>query len=148
MELSVVETVQQMACDMKLFACNRKPNQAAVRVATALASLIALVAASDLSLAAKVRPDQSVAVRPGGEPIMAIVSLHDQQITVYDDKGLIMRAPVSSGQKGPARRAAARIPCIAWLHPATLQLCRAPLWHNQGRHARDRRAQRRRACLD
>jgi L,D-transpeptidase catalytic domain len=100
MELSVVETVQQMACDMKLFACNRKPNQAAVRVATALASLTALVAASDLSLAAKLRTDQSVAVRPGGEPIMAIVSLHDQQITVYDDKGLIMRAPVSSGQKG------------------------------------------------
>jgi len=45
MELSVVETVQQMACDMKLFACNRKPNQAAVRVATALASLTALIAA-------------------------------------------------------------------------------------------------------
>ena len=85
---------------MKRFACNRKPNQAAVRVATALASLTALIAASDLSLAAKVRPDQSVAVRPGSEPIMAIVSLHDQQITVYDDKGMIMRAPVSSGQKG------------------------------------------------
>ena len=31
---------------------------------------------------------------------MAIVSLRDQQITVYDDKGWIMRAPVSSGQKG------------------------------------------------
>jgi len=85
---------------MKRFACNRKPNQAALRVATALASLTALVAASDVSLAAKVRPDQSVAVRPGSEPIMAIVSLHDQQITVYDDKGMIMRAPVSSGQKG------------------------------------------------
>jgi hypothetical protein len=31
---------------------------------------------------------------------MAIVSLRDQQVTVYDDKGWIMRAPVSSGQKG------------------------------------------------
>src|SRR5262249_62145919 len=28
------------------------------------------------------------------------VSLRDQQITVYDAKGRIMRAPVSSGQKG------------------------------------------------
>src|SRR5262245_62404922 len=31
---------------------------------------------------------------------MAIVSLRDQQISVYDAKGGIMRAPVSSGQKG------------------------------------------------
>jgi hypothetical protein len=31
---------------------------------------------------------------------MAIVSLRDQQITIYDAKGWIMRAPVSSGQKG------------------------------------------------
>ena len=31
---------------------------------------------------------------------MAIVSLHSQRITVYDAKGWIMRAPVSSGQKG------------------------------------------------
>ena len=85
---------------MKLLPCNRKHDRAAMRVATALASLTALVAASDLSLAAKVRPDQSVTAHPGGEPIMAIVSLHDQQISVYDDKGMIMRAPVSSGQKG------------------------------------------------
>ena len=31
---------------------------------------------------------------------MAIVSLHDQRITVYDAGGWILRAPVSSGQKG------------------------------------------------
>jgi hypothetical protein len=31
---------------------------------------------------------------------MAIVSLRDQQITVYDANGWIMRAPVSSGQEG------------------------------------------------
>ncbi len=31
---------------------------------------------------------------------MAIISLHDQQITIYDDQGWILRAPVSSGQKG------------------------------------------------
>jgi L,D-transpeptidase catalytic domain len=58
------------------------------------------MAASDLADAARLRAEQSVVSRPGGEPIMAIVSLRDQQITVYDDKGWIMRAPVSSGQKG------------------------------------------------
>ena len=31
---------------------------------------------------------------------MAIVSLRAQRITVYDANGWIMRAPVSSGQKG------------------------------------------------
>jgi hypothetical protein len=31
---------------------------------------------------------------------MAIVSLHNQRITVYDANGWILRAPVSSGQKG------------------------------------------------
>ena len=31
---------------------------------------------------------------------MAIVSLRNQRITVYDAKGWILRAPVSSGPKG------------------------------------------------
>src|ERR1700731_2152144 len=35
-----------------------------------------------------------------GEPIMAIVSLARQQVTIYDADGWILRAPVSSGQKG------------------------------------------------
>ena len=38
--------------------------------------------------------------RTPGEPIMAIVSLQRQQITIYDTKGWILRAPVSTGQKG------------------------------------------------
>ena len=42
----------------------------------------------------------SVDSRSPGEPIMAIVSLQRQQITVYDAKGWILRAPVSTGQKG------------------------------------------------
>ncbi len=43
---------------------------------------------------------QSIESRAAGEPIMAIVSLRNQRITVYDAKGWILRAPVSSGQKG------------------------------------------------
>jgi lipoprotein-anchoring transpeptidase ErfK/SrfK len=42
----------------------------------------------------------SVASRIAGEPIMAIVSLHNQRITVYHADGWILQAPVSSGQKG------------------------------------------------
>jgi len=45
-------------------------------------------------------PIESIESRSAGEPLMAIVSLRDQRITVYDAKGWILRAPVSSGQKG------------------------------------------------
>ena len=42
----------------------------------------------------------SVESRAIGEPIMAIISLRDQRITIYDAHSWILRAPVSSGQKG------------------------------------------------
>ena len=80
---------------------NVKPKQTGLCGAhLALASLVALMATSDFTDAASPRNDQFVVSRPAGEPIMAIVSLRDQQITVYDAKGWITRAPVSSGQKG------------------------------------------------
>jgi len=80
---------------------NPKHKLTGLRVAgLAFASLPALMAANDLTAAASVRNEQLVESRPAGEPIMAIVALRDQQITVYDAKGWIMRAPVSSGQKG------------------------------------------------
>ena len=65
-----------------------------------VASLAALIAANDVTGAASVQNEQSMELRSAGEPIMAIVSLRDQQITVYDANGWIMRAPVSTGQKG------------------------------------------------
>src|SRR5262249_53934779 len=84
-----------------------KHKQAGFRVAATFAGLAALIATIDPGYArtrndhaAKARNDESVATRPGGEPIMAIVSLRDQQITLYADKGPIRRALVSSGQKG------------------------------------------------
>jgi hypothetical protein len=85
---------------MKLSVSKPKHKRAGLRVTTALVSLAALISTNDFSEAAKLRNDQSAAMRPAGDPIMAIVSLRDQQITVYDDKGWILRAPVSSGQKG------------------------------------------------
>ena len=69
----------------------------------ALAALAALSAAQDdahARSAGGARSVESVESRPAGAPIMAIVSLRNQQITVYDAKGWILRAPVSSGQAG------------------------------------------------
>ena len=71
----------------------------------AVASLAAVIAAGDHAGAASgrtERPVASVESRIAGEPVeplMAIVSLGNQRITVYDANGWILRAPVSSGQK-------------------------------------------------
>jgi len=89
------------AAHMESQVFNPKHKQTGLRLAVlAFASFAALMAANDLTDAASLRKEQLVESRPVGEPIMAIVSLRDQQITVYDAKGRIMRAPVSSGQKG------------------------------------------------
>ncbi len=69
----------------------------------AIASVAAVIASGDHMDAASRRNESSVTAvesRTAGEPIMAIVSLRDQRITVYDKNGWILRAPVSSGQKG------------------------------------------------
>jgi hypothetical protein len=70
---------------------------------TAIASLAVVIAAENLAEAGSSRNErsiESVATRTAGEPIMAIVSLPSQRITIYDADGWILRAPVSSGQTG------------------------------------------------
>jgi hypothetical protein len=71
----------------------------------AIAGLAAMMAVGDHAGAANDRKERAPAFesRVAGEPVdpmMAIVSLRDQRITVYDAKGWILRAPVSTGQKG------------------------------------------------
>ena len=69
----------------------------------AVAALAVLIAAGGDARARggrSERPIESIQSRSAGEPIMAIVSLRSQRITVYDAKGWILRAPVSSGTKG------------------------------------------------
>jgi hypothetical protein len=71
----------------------------------AIASLAAVIMAGDHAGAANGRKERAAAFesRIAGEPvepIMAIVSLRNQRITVFDAKGWVLRAPVSSGQKG------------------------------------------------
>jgi hypothetical protein len=71
----------------------------------ALAGLALLISAGDYANAASARskrPVQFVESRSGGDPIMAIVSLRNQRITVYDADGWILRATVSSGHNGRA----------------------------------------------
>jgi hypothetical protein len=83
-----------------------KPNHARIGpqgARLAIASLLTLIAAIDPADATSGRRQRSVEFidsRTAGEPVIAIVSLRSQQITVYDAKGWIVRAPVSSGQKG------------------------------------------------
>src|SRR5438270_5182839 len=69
----------------------------------AVAGLAVLIAAGDDAHARGGRSErliEAIQSRSAGEPVMAIVSLRSQRITVYDPKGWILRAPVSSGTKG------------------------------------------------
>src|SRR2546423_2446879 len=83
---------------------NPKRKQTRLRSARlALAALAALIAAGDQADEMERGGDRavkSIEQRTAGEPIRAIVSLQSQRITVYDANGWILRAPVSSGQRG------------------------------------------------
>src|SRR6185295_12839913 len=65
----------------------------------AIMALAALTALPTGAAAAKARPApaETTAPREAGEPIMAIVSIKSQQVTLYDADGWIFRAPVSTG---------------------------------------------------
>src|SRR5689334_7189665 len=71
-----------------------------ILAATALAALMAAPhparAASHHGHAAA----EAEAPRSAGAPIMAIISLKHQHITVYDADGWMLRSPVSTGQRG------------------------------------------------
>jgi lipoprotein-anchoring transpeptidase ErfK/SrfK len=65
-----------------------------------LAAMAALMMLSADTAARELRRAQTreeVAPRQAGEPIMAIVSIKSQQVTLYDANGWILRAPVSTG---------------------------------------------------
>ena len=80
------------------------PPASLARVCLAVAIFTAATAAGSPAQTASPRKERAAAVsaasRPGGAPIMAIVSLRSQGIIVYDTARWIMRAPVSSGQSG------------------------------------------------
>jgi hypothetical protein len=68
-----------------------------------LAAMAALTALTAHAAAREARPapqKEATAPRDAGEPIMAIVSIKTQQVTLYDTEGWILRAPVSTGTTG------------------------------------------------
>jgi hypothetical protein len=76
----------------------------AIVTLAATAALTALTAAPPADAAPRqARPEhttEGAAPRAAGEPIMAIVSIQSQKVTIYDADGWVLRAPVSSGTAG------------------------------------------------
>ncbi len=69
-------------------------------VLAAMAALAAPVAHAAAKQERRASTSEATAPRSAGEPIMAIVSIKTQQVTLYDADGWILRAPVSTGTKG------------------------------------------------
>src|SRR6202007_636360 len=82
----------------------RRWSAAAIVALAATAALMAPPAALSVSAAVRpahpAQPSEATAPRAAGEPIMAIVSIKSQHVTIYDADGWILRAPVSTGVKG------------------------------------------------
>jgi hypothetical protein len=73
--------------------------------ATGLAALLVMamvdpVAAKSRHRDREAKRDETTLSRQSGTPLLAIVSLSDQRVTIYDADGKILRAPVSTGQTG------------------------------------------------
>src|ERR1051326_2427441 len=81
-------------------ASSRSTRRTGVAVAAGLALLAGLMAGPAGARKSSGKSIEIVESRPAGPPIMAIVSLSKQHVTIYDAGGWIMRAPVSSGRKG------------------------------------------------
>src|SRR5438132_8478094 len=80
--------------------CKQKRLRTAYLAVAGLAVLIAAGNDAGARSGPGERPIESIQSRSAGEPVMAIVSLRSQRVTVYDSRGWILRASVSSGTKG------------------------------------------------
>ncbi len=79
---------------------NRLIPAAAVTLTVALMPLMAAPPAGAAQHAGRAQAVAAKAPRPAAEPIMAIVSIKNQQVTFYDADGWILHAPVSTGTTG------------------------------------------------
>ena len=77
----------------------RRWGPSAVVMFAAMAALLTPTADAAAKPARRAQPAETAAPREAGEPIMAIVSIKSQQVTIYDAEGWILRAPVSTGVK-------------------------------------------------
>jgi hypothetical protein len=83
--------------------CARSKPAIRCRSIAAIAALLSLVGPTATATAREARPaavKEAAAPREAAEPIMAIVSIKTQHITLYDADGWILRAPVSTGVTG------------------------------------------------
>ena len=81
-----------------------RPSAMRAAVAALLTALIAAppagAASRTASRHAQAHAGEEAAPRAAGAPVMAIVSLSRQRVTIYDADGWILQAPVSSGMHG------------------------------------------------
>lgn len=79
----------------------KPPARATLAATVALMALIVAPAAQSAEIQGRsTRTSEAKAPRDAGDPIMAIVSIKSQQVTIYDADGWIRRAPVSTGMSG------------------------------------------------
>lgn len=69
-------------------------------VLAGLAGGLCLTDAASAQGGRDIKREEFIQTRPAGTPVMAIISLSRQRVTLYDADGWIMRAPVSSGRTG------------------------------------------------
>jgi chemotaxis protein histidine kinase CheA len=79
-----------------------KTRSAAILATLAAAAALAAAPPADAaaSRAAPAHTAEAAAPRETGDPLMAIVSIKSQHVTIYDADGWMLRAPVSTGIKG------------------------------------------------
>jgi hypothetical protein len=83
--------------------CERLSKHRSAIFSVATVALIAAVGAADPVAAkskkqAEKKDPYTVTTREAGPPVLALISIKDQRVTVYDADGAILSAPVSSGQ--------------------------------------------------
>jgi len=77
-----------------------------IRLSRCVFTLTLLAASAFLACAANARSsreakwDDVAQGRALGPPVLAVVAIKEQRITIYDADGPILRAPISSGQTG------------------------------------------------
>jgi hypothetical protein len=69
-------------------------------MAAVLAAVVMAPPADAASRHTHARGGEETAQRPAGAPVLAVVSLKRQRVTIYDANGWILQAPVSSGMRG------------------------------------------------
>jgi chemotaxis protein histidine kinase CheA len=78
----------------------RRRGTLAIAMLAASAALMPLAADAAARQKRPAVPKEEAAPRQVGEPIMAIVSIKSQNVTLYDAEGWTLRAPVSTGTSG------------------------------------------------